>query len=884
MGAFLKQAKIKKQAFQKLGDAFIGLQEKIRTDGEPEGEITKSPEKFIAAGIAAGIAGFSLFESEEPVSLRALTEAAATLIEQSSADSGTAGADGKSPLHFDRAVIDTLNTEDCVALLKTCGIEVATVEPRLIQKNAVRAAIGDKLEQASHINANIDFATMAVIKSVKGSIVAPKDLEARAESIAQSLAAKLPGANPRELQSKLERLFAYTPKLADVLDNSVMSKPQAALWAPLVASAPVHTTLDAIHELNAQLGKHLLANKSGPEISKLLDQGTHNLQQTGSVFGRAMASLRTNPSNNDQASASGVTKHLAAGRKLATTESVAYGFANKSPEVPPTHDQKMLDELLGILNVDTSACQPDTELLFRQRGDAAQFDSEVKEPVRELLLVDQKVKFVDPKKQGATAPAKAGSSEESTPLLGAPASRSSAQEAGAAGAAAAVPAPDAPLKPGEKMVTVKQGPLLLTLEHIVCGRDHLVNPKILDVIDASKVASMHSASDPEFAAKVEAQFHNSADMPAQLLKRKLVAFQLMRSMFLEGTSASETAKDVAPFTLAGLGMEGLKHFIPDGIYKTATIGMFFLGADLGDNAMGCLPELKSQLETLGIHIDSLADLYEPTFGKPRPDSLLTEMADYASLVKPSGKAAGPAGEIVKQTLQSVALGAVAGNVMTYGYAASAGLLAANPAVTALAGMLAITGTSLGPAIGFATAHADLTLGYKKQLHDKQVLPPAGLDMNNPKEVDAFCSRQAKKQLMIQSGNGAGAMAFMIAPLASSLNLGGFFVSPEAVQAAIEPFMPGMENIARVGAMKSHEQHVTEVLESMERQAVAAAASGNTTSITSEQLESDFHTPLNEMAATLCLIVGGIFLPVVDRSSNHRLQVVGDEPGGAAAPG
>ncbi|WP_238540978.1 hypothetical protein [Herbaspirillum sp. YR522] len=660
------------------------------------------------------------------------------------------------------------------------------------------------------------------------------------------------------LEQKLQVLFDYHPQLAGVVERAGRGKVAAAVQHMASSSPRVDLTLDAIDDMYAQVRAAREQGHTDAHITQMLSQATSRLQASGGIFGRASTRIRNNPGNNDEVDANMLGKWIAQGKPVATTETVRYGFINKAPGVVDTDDQVLLEKWLGVAGFDTSEVAGNTPLLVRECADREHLSQAVEEPLRKRLIVDEPFEVFNP--AGAR-------SDESTPLLH--------------GAATTT-------------VEIEQVPMLLALKYVICGQDQRVHQDVLKILDDARIIEAFSSHDPALAEKISGALRG-ADQPAAMrLHRKLVAAELMNT-FLEGGSALETAKDVAPYALGGMFMEAVKHLTPDGLPKSIVTELFLGGADLGDNGMGCMAELRSQAMTVkGIEVGGIADLYEKTFGQPganmgvmlahlallgagaaNPESKLAGVAKAMGFVKPTG----PLAAITETQMQSFLTGSGVSVAMTTLYS-GAGALSSNPAFLALLGAGAIMGTSISPAIGFGILHAELALAVKKRLVDRTLAPPQELALSDDAAVTRFCHKEAMNQLMMQTGNGAGNIAFLFAPLAASAKLLGFAVPKELVDLVLEPLMPGMENIVRVGAMDDHEASKRDAIKKIKEKCIEEAADGNATPMTLDDFDAMTLSGVDRVAAQWSLTIASPFVWMLGRSHYPDLVPV---PSQADAP-
>jgi len=699
------------------------------------------------------------------------------------------------------------------------------------------------------------------------------DNQATARRLARAMQRKLPplpeasGAHAEvdrmvellKLERKLSTLLEYHPGLAQVVEQAMRSKLTAVMGHVISSSPRADATLDAIENMFAEVETARRANKPLEEIEQGVKSGTAKLQASGGIFGRAAAQIKKNPANLDNPDARTLGNWMAQGNPVHTTEAIRYGFANKSAEVPATEHQELLDKLLKVAEFDTSSVPANTPLLLRESAHREEISENTEAQVRATLIVDQPFLATDPRRLQQT---------ESTPLL---------QEA--AGSQIAV--------------EIEQVPMLLALKYVVCGQEDLVDPAVLRTLDEAQLIQAFSSADPEGAERISSALRHPDNPEMMCLHRKLVAAELMNT-FLEGGSALETAKEVLPYAGAGAFMEFIKNFVPDGPLKSLVTELFLGGADLGDNGMGCMSELRSQAKTVkGIDVGGIADLYEQTFG--RSDVGMTTMlshlvllgagaakAESGSMLDNAAKALGftaPTGELASITetqMQSFLVGSVVSVGMTTLYSA-VGALSSNPAILALLGATAIMGTSISPAIGFGILHAELSLAVKKRLLDGTLGAPQSLDLNDHAAVTAFCSKEAMNQLMMQTGNGAGNIAFLMAPLAANAKLLGFAVPEKWIDLFLEPLMPGMENIARVFAMGYHSKSKREIIAQIKEKCIEEAAKGNRKPMDFDEFDEKTLNMFDRLAADWSLKVASPFVRLMGRGDYPHLVPVETSP-------
>lgn len=727
----------------------------------------------------------------------------------------------------------------------------------LIKRNPVRTGFANLMEKTSEAT---NFRLFPGKENASGKVrqLAARLMEKQGPSTNASAASAQYGEliEQLKLEMKLVTLFSYHPDLAEVIEHACRSKGVAALGHLAASSPSVAVTMDAIDDMFHQIVKARKPGESDQDITQALKAATARLEASGGIFGRVSTRIKENPSNNEEIDARTVGNWIAQGKPVETTEAVRYGFINKSPEVVTTEDQVLLENLLKVAGVDTGKAPVNTPLLLRECAMREHFSETTEAHLRARLIVDQPFAARDPRKADV----------EATPLLH--------------GAAT-----------GHTMVDIEQVPMLLALKYVICGKEDHVHRDVLDILDDANIVAAFSTRNPEFAAEVSQALRNPDNAAAMCLHRKLVAAELMNT-FLEGGSASETAKDVAPYAGAGMLMEGIKNMMPDGVLKSVVTESFLGGADLGDNGMGCMAELRSQAMTVkGIEVGGIADLYEKTFGRAgasmttmlshlvllgagaaQPDSKLAAMAAAMGFEKPVG----PLASITETQMQSFLTGSAVSIGMTTIYSA-AGALSSNPAVLALLGAGAIMGTSISPAIGFGMLHADLALAVKMRLHDETLQAPADLDMQDHAAVTEFCSKEAMNQLMMQTGNGAGNIAFLLAPLASSAKLMGFVVPQELIDFALEPLMPGMENIVRVVAMDSHEASKRGAIKKIKEKCIDEAARGNTAPITPDEFDHRTLNALDKIAAEWSLKIASPFVKLLGRGDYPHLVPLAQRP-------
>lgn len=749
--------------------------------------------------------------------------------------------------------------EELVALEAHLRSEAADEDESgpLIKRNPITARFANLLEKtsdATNFRLSLGKAnpTGQVVDQLTEKLLG-KDTHTLNEQGARFQYAEL--IDQHKLKMKLLLLLSYHPDLAEVLGNAGKT-PGAAALGHLASSSPrADVTMHAIDDMCAQVLAARQAGQSSQDIAVALKKATSRLEASGGIVGRASTRLKENPGNNEEVDARKVGHWIAQGRTIETNQAVRYGFINKSPEVVTTEDQPLLDSLMKVADFDTTKVLANTPLLLRECADREQLSEVTEARLRRELIVNQPFEATDPRRAGEARTNDA----ETDPLLST--------------------APS-----GQTTVNLEQVPMLLALKYVICGQEHLVDQKVLSVLDDARTVEAFSSHDPEFAAQVSHALRNPDNAASMCLHRKLVAAELMNT-FLEGGSALETAQDVAPYAGAGMLMEAIKHVIPGGALKSVITEAFLGGADLGDNGMGCMAELRSQAKTVkGIDVGGIADLYEKTFGHKGsnmmtmlahlallgagasdPDSKLAPVAKAMGFKKPTGDLA----SITETQMQSFLTGSAVSIGMTSIYSA-AGALASNPAVLALLGAGAIMGTSISPAIGFGMLHAELALAVKVRLQDKTLQAPQHLDMDDHAAVTAFCSKEAMNQLMMQTGNGAGNIAFLLAPLASSAKLLGFAVPQELIDALLEPFMPGMENIARVVAMDSHEGSKRDAIRKIKETCINQAAMGNTAPITLDEFDARTLSALDKIAAEWSLAIASPFVKLLGRSDYPHL--------------
>ncbi|EJL87863.1 hypothetical protein PMI16_02750 [Herbaspirillum sp. CF444] len=655
-----------------------------------------------------------------------------------------------------------------------------------------------------------------------------------------------------KLEMKLIMLFNYHPELAEVIENACKSK-GAAVLDHLASSSPrAGVTIDAIDDMYAQVRTALEAGTSPQEITQALKEARLKLEATGGIFGRAAARIKENPSNNEQVDAKKIGNWIAQGKPIETTEAVRYGFMNKDANVVTTEDQALLEKLLQVAEFDTADVPPNTPLLLRECANRDQFSDQTEAPLRARLIVDQPFEAIDPRK----------TTSETTPLL---------QASSIA----------------RTTVDIEQVPMLLALKYVICGREDLVHEDVLRILNDADISKAFSQKNPTLADGVSHALRNPDNAAAMCLHRKLAAAELMKT-FLEGGSAWDTAKDIAPYAGAGMLMEGVKNLIPDGLLKSVVTESFLGGADLGDNGMGCMAELRSQAMTVkGIEVGGIADLYEKTFGIPGSNmtTMLSHLvllgagatdphSPFSSLAQSMGfkTPTGPLASITETQMKSFLTGSAVSIGMTTIYSA-AGALSSNPGVLALVGAGAIMGTSISPAIGFGMLHSELSLAVKKRLYDGTLQAPESLNMEDQAAVTIFCRKEAMNQLMMQTGNGAGNIAFLLAPFASSAKLLGFAVPQELIDLALEPLMPGMENIVRVGAMDSHEASKRDTISKLKEKCIDEAAKGNAAPMTLDEFDSTTLSVLDKIAAEWSLKVAAPFVSLLGHADYPHLAPV-----------
>ncbi len=737
--------------------------------------------------------------------------------------------------------------EALIADLKSRGIDVDIVDPEqgphLVEKNNKNILLGKKIHNVSH--KITDFERSLFKKMLTPPTTTVDQLDAKnttdhytwvmrkSIALANVLSKKEEGVDEFAVETKLRMLFNHSPTLVPILERATMDKVLAALSSPLmVSSPPVKTALNAIDSMHQELSTLLRARAGGETIRQTLEQKVKDLQATGNLFGRASAMIRQNPSNNDELLDHTVAEWLAKGKELQFNQPVICGVVNSDAKKPDLKQQNILDNLVNALGVDASGCEPNTPVVVRMLGNSDHFNQNVVDPYKERLIVNDKVDVITP-----------GDCVEKN-----------------------------------RTIDLKQAPLIQTLENIICGRHELVHPDLFNIIDKADIFDVSCSKNPKFAQALKLQFHNPDDNNAKNLKRTMVARLLLPALCLEGTSVSETAKNLAGPTLVGLAVDVGKNYIPDhlGALKTILIQTFFLGVDAADNLAGAWPEVQSLLETMGIEKVN----YETVFGEPAPEGGAAKAREFVKLALGLRSAEGEAGPAVATGLRSAVIGTVIGNALTLGYSLGIGALDLNPALRTLIGIPAIVGTSLGIAINFAVNHADLSLAYKKQIHDGTLGVPDTLRKDDPAELNDYCSNLAKRQLMLLSGTGPAAKAFTFAPLAALANLLGYVIPTKVVEAAITPLMPGMENLVRLVAMNKHSGAVEQSLKKLDERVIAAAAEGKAATLNGEEFDNLMYGRVDNVTADITLMVGGLLVGLLGRNGFHKMQIAPDDIEGA----
>lgn len=714
--------------------------------------------------------------------------------------------------------------------------ELSRVGLDILDKNKVSVFFGEKLEAVSSAMAGLELGVYHALASVYSAPMRQVDLhceehvqwaERKAESLTQAFSEKVHGVDPTLLQTKLNTLLKWYPRLSTVLENSLMSTWQAAVWSPVLSQPSKQEALESIDELHQQLVQHQANGLSDKEIQQALQARVNILQSKGSLLGRLSHRIQQNPSNMKAPLNTTIAKWLSQGRALQFNEPVVFGLVNQGVGVENHQKQPMLDALLSASGVDVSDCPLNIPVVVKIRGDQQAFESNVLNGFRERLLVSQKVSVVSPGQIAADA----------------------------------------------REVDLKQAPLIPALEHILCGRYEMVHPDVLGLLDQADIFEVSCSQNESLAVDLQSALRNPSTPVTQSLKRAMVARLLLPALCLEGTSIKETARNLTPPTLVGIGLDVGKNYIPEGyaVLKTVVMQAFFLGVDAVDNMAGAWPEVQSLLETMGIqNVD-----YQTVFAEPAPESKAAKAKEFLKLALGLRSAEGEAGSTVATALRSVAIGTIVGNLLTLGYTSAIGALDLNPGLRALVGMPAILGTSLGIALNFSVNHADLSLAFKKQIHDGVLKLPDSIPQNDPIALNKYCSGLAKRQLMLLSGTGPAAEAFALAPLASLLNLLGYGISMHVVEAVVTPVMPGMENLVRLVAMSKHGKGVEGGLAQFDEKLLARAEQGQMAVLTDAEFEHAMYGKLGHISADITLAVGGLLMGFLGRKGFHQLQIASD---------
>ncbi len=648
-------------------------------------------------------------------------------------------------------------------------------------------------------------------------------VSAKAEKLAKALGSQTVGMDTFGVQTKLVQLLNRCPSLATVLENATMGRIMAALCLPVASKPELNTTLRAIDSLHTQLQDLLTKNTSNETIGLTLEQSTKNLLATGNLLGKISAKIKENPSNNDKLLDHTLAKWMSKGKELEFDEPVIYGVINPNQDKPDTKKQGVLDNLLTATKVDASGCEPNTPIVIRMSGNKDTFKEQILKPFRERLIVNTKVEVSQP---GA-------------------------------------------LTEDSKEIDLKVAPFIQTLENIICGNYDLVHKDIIALIDNADIFNASCTNMPEASEKLRQQFNHPDTETGKSLKRTMVARLLLPTMCLEGTSLSETARNLAVPTIAGLVIDIGKNYIPDkyGVLKTVLMQAFFLGVDAADNLAGAWPEVQSLLETLGIeNVD-----YQSVFNETPPESDSAKALEFVKLALGLRSAEGEAGPAVATALRSAVLGTIFGNLCTTGYTLGIGALNLNPAFRAAIGIPAIVGTSLGIAINFAANHADLSMGYKKQIHDGTMEVPDAIK-NSPTKLNEHCSDLATKQLMLLSGTGPATKAFTLAPLTSIFSLLGYIAPKKWVEAVFTPLMPGMENLVRLDAMSKHGDKVEKALDLIDEKVISQAAQGKSATMSKEEFEALLYGKVDKATANITLTIGNLFIGILGKRGHHTFQI------------
>ena len=712
--------------------------------------------------------------------------------------------------------------------------EVSSLGADILNKNTVSKFVGNTLEAMGQKVAAWELGTYNRLFSPYSTGVGQlSDVQVephfqwvsnKSEALAKAFSQKIKGVDETLLQAKLRPLLNYCPALATVFENAVMGKALAALWSPVLASPPADTTLGAIDFLHRELQGAIQADASNEDIGSLLNGHMKALQAKGTLVGRLSEKIKQNPSNNALPLDSTLAKWLAKGERLQFSEPVLYGVANPNEQGPALKTQALMDALLQAVDVNGSACAENTPVVVKMRGNDEAFQTTLVKAFRARLLVNAKVRVRKPNDAADHV----------------------------------------------REVDIKQAPLIPTLEHILCGRYHLVHPDVLAILDGADIFEVSCSHNARFAHTLQHRLRNPESDVARSLKRTMAARLLIPALCLEGTSLAETARNLAGPTLIGVAMDVGKNYIPEryALLKTLVMQVFFLGVDAADNLAGAWPEVQSLLETMGVeHVN-----YQSVFNEPEPEGKAAKAKEFLKLAFGLRSATGEAGPAVATGLRSAVIGTLFGNALSLGYTMAIGALDLNPGLRALIGMPAIVGTSLGIAINFAVNHADLTLAFKKQIHDGTLMVPESVAREVPSELNAYCSDLAKRQLMLLSGTGPAAQAFTFAPFASLLNLLGYLVPMKAVEAVVTPLMPGMENLVRLVAMSQHSNGVEKALEKMDEKAIHAAAQGKMPTFDQAEFDLAMYGRTGSVTADLTLMAGGLLVGLLGRFGHQRLQI------------
>lgn len=711
--------------------------------------------------------------------------------------------------------------------------ELSLVGLDILDKNKASTFFGEKLGAVSSGMAGLELMAYDALASVYRAPMHHVDMgredhvlwvNRKVESLTKDFSEQVNGVDSALLRAKLNALLKYCPRLSTVLENSLMGPLQAAAWSPLLSRPSKQTVLESIDELHQQLVQQQAKGLSDEEIQQALQVQVNTLQSKGSLLGRLSHRIQQNPSNTNMPLNTTIAKWLSQGGALQLNEPVVFGLVNPGAGVPSHQKQPMLDALLLAAGVHASDYPLNTPLVVKIRGDQQTFESKVLNGFRKCLLVSQKVSVVSPGQIAADA----------------------------------------------KKVDLKQAPLIPILEHILCGRYDMVHPEVLPLFDEADIFEVSCSQHPSLAEHLQSVLRNPSTPVMQSFKRAMVARLLLPALCLEGTSIKETARNLTPPTLVGIGLDVGKNYIPKrySVLKTVVMQAFFLGVDAADNMAGAWPEVQSLLETMGIqNVD-----YQTIFAEPAPESKAAKSKEFLKLALGLRSAEGEAGPAVATALRSVAIGTILGNLLTLGYTSAIGVLDLNPGLRALVGMPAILGTSLGIALNFSVNHADLSLAFKKQIHDGLLKCPESIAQHDHQALSKYCSDLAKRQLMLLSGTGPAAEAFALAPLASLLNLLGYGISMHVVEAAVTPIMPGMENLVRLVAMSKHGKGVEGGLAQFDEKFLDRASQGQTAALTDEEFEHAMYGKLGHISADITLAVGGLLMGLLGRKGFHQFQI------------